>query len=103
MTDVNLSQGQIQLLAIARAVVRKEDISSKLVFIDEATSSIDHDKDRELQTIMTETFADCTVVMISHRAHAFDNMHKVIRLSEGRILDISERNATSDELVVLEG
>ena len=103
MADVNLSQGQIQLLAIARAVVRKEDVASKLVFIDETTSSIDFDKDKELQTLMTETFSGCTVVMISHRTHAFENMHKVVNLSEGRIQNISERDPSSGELVVVEG
>lgn len=89
MAAANLSQGQKQLLAIARALVRKTYTSSKIVIFDEATSSVDRETDQNMQDIIAEAFPSCTVFMVSHRPSAFDNMNKVITLSDGRIVDVS--------------
>ena len=99
LSAANLSQGQVQLLAIARAILRKNYVRSKIILIDEATSSIDNDKDRELQTLMAKTFSDCTVIMISHRLYAFDKMKKVIMLNSGYIEDTLKRDPNSGLLV----
>ena len=101
-TDIsaaNFSQGQIQLLAIARAILRRDYTRSKIILIDEATSSIDNDKDRELQNLMAKSFSDCTVIMVSHRLYAFDKMQKVIMLNGGHVEDTLKRDPNSGLLV----
>lgn len=81
----NFSQGQIQLLGIARALLRKSYQLSKIVLIDEATSSVDNDTDKAMQTVFGEAFASCTVFMISHRADGLDGMDRVIALQGGQV------------------
>lgn len=59
----NLSQGQRQLLAFARALVRR----SKLVILDEATSSTDHKTDERIQRTLKTSFPDSSILCIAHR------------------------------------
>lgn len=59
----NLSQGQRQLLAFARALVRR----SKLVILDEATSSTDHKTDDRIQRTLKTSFPDSSILCIAHR------------------------------------
>lgn len=64
---LNLSKGQRQLVFLARAILRKETTNSRIVFMDEATSSVDEETDAQVQEIIREYFAGCTVVSVTHR------------------------------------
>lgn len=85
MGDMEVSQGQKQLLFLARAIIRKERTGSKIVLVDEATSSLDLETDRAMQVIMSEAFAGCTIVVISHRPLAIENADVVFNLDSGKI------------------
>ncbi|KAH6928341.1 hypothetical protein HPB50_014588 [Hyalomma asiaticum] len=59
----NLSAGQRQLVALARALLR----ATKILVLDEATSQMDPDTERKVQASLRESFAHCTVITIAHR------------------------------------
>jgi ABC-type multidrug transport system fused ATPase/permease subunit len=78
----NLSQGQRQLVGLARAVLRR----SAVIILDEATASIDRETAAQIQTVMHEEMKESTVITIAHRLEAVKNADYCIVLGRGRIL-----------------
>ncbi|KAJ2506835.1 hypothetical protein GGI11_006541, partial [Coemansia sp. RSA 2049] len=80
----NLSAGQRQLVALARALVRR----SKLIIMDEATASVDFDTDSRIQnTIRGPEFANSTLLCIAHRLRTVLDYDKVLVLDNGRVAE----------------
>ncbi|KAK4953013.1 hypothetical protein LTR10_008718 [Elasticomyces elasticus] len=79
----NLSQGQRQLVGLARAVLRR----SAIIILDEATASIDRETAMQIQQVMHEEMRDSTVITIAHRLEAVRNADYCIVLDKGRILE----------------
>ncbi|KAH8986103.1 hypothetical protein EDB92DRAFT_1949382 [Lactarius akahatsu] len=83
----NLSVGQRQILALARAIVR----GSKLLILDEATSAIDYKTDTIIQTsIRTELKGDVTLITVAHRLQTIIDADKVMVLDAGRIVEFDK-------------
>ncbi|CAG8734590.1 40836_t:CDS:10 [Gigaspora margarita] len=79
----NFSQGQRQLIALARACVNK----SKVVLMDEATASIDYDTGSKIEKIIREEFKDSTLLYITHRLEAIIEYDKILVLDDGSIVE----------------
>lgn len=79
----NLSQGQRQLLAIARAAVANPPV----LILDEATSSIDTRTERIVQDGMDKLMAGRTTFDIAHRLSTVKNSDCIMVLEQGRIID----------------
>ncbi|KAL4817175.1 integral peroxisomal membrane peroxin-domain-containing protein [Aspergillus spinulosporus] len=77
----NLSQGERQLIGIARAVLRR----SPIVILDEATASIDHESSLEIQQVLREEMRESTVVTIAHRLEAIKNADYFVELEGGAV------------------
>ncbi|KAH9028047.1 P-loop containing nucleoside triphosphate hydrolase protein [Lactarius deliciosus] len=83
----NLSVGQRQILALARAIVR----GSKLLILDEATSAIDYKTDTIIQTsLRTELKGDVTLITVAHRLQTIIDADKVMVLDAGRIIEFDK-------------
>ena len=79
---VNLSGGETQKLAIARALLRK----TKIMLLDESTSDLDGNAEHEILNILKEIAKDHTVIMISHRISAILGMKDIYMFKDGRII-----------------
>lgn len=79
----NLSQGQRQLLAIARAILSK----SSILILDEATSSIDTRTEVEIQEAMVNLMKGKTTFIIAHRLSTIRNADKILALKDGEIIE----------------
>ncbi|KAF7369374.1 ATP-binding cassette transporter [Mycena venus] len=80
----NLSVGQRQILALARAIVR----GSKLLILDEATSAIDYKTDAVIQSsLRNELPRDTTLLTVAHRLQTIMDADKIMVLDAGRIIE----------------
>jgi ABC-type multidrug transport system fused ATPase/permease subunit len=87
----NLSQGQRQLMCLARALIRK----SKILVMDEATSSVDAQTDQQVQNTIRKQFVEkgVTVITVAHRLDTVLGYDKVAVLGEGRLLEYGPPSA----------
>jgi len=78
----NLSQGQRQLICLARALLMKV----KIVFLDEATASVDVETDAIVQRVIQGSLEGITLVTIAHRLSTLDGYDMIIELKGGEVV-----------------
>lgn len=88
---VYLSGGEVQRIAIARAVLK----NSPIIILDEATAFADPDNEAKVQAAFNELARGKTVIMIAHRLSTVVNADRIFVLREGKLAE----NGTFDELL----
>lgn len=83
MFVIKLSYGQKQMFQLARAILHKQTMRTKIVLIDEATSAVDSETDDRMQQVIREVFDDCTMLMVSHRPSVFTKADLILTLKRG--------------------
>lgn len=78
---MRLSGGEKQRIAIARALLQQP----LLVILDEATSAVDIEIERDVLQAVDELFGDCTRLLISHRQSALDNCGYLLAIEGGKL------------------
>ena len=82
----NLSFGCRQLLCVARAILRK----SKVIILDEATSSVDQKTEDIISTAVDTMFKDSTVITIAHRINTVKKCQRIIVMNAGEIVEVGK-------------
>jgi ABC-type multidrug transport system fused ATPase/permease subunit len=80
---LNLSQGQRQLLCLARAIASRP----KIMVLDEATSAVDMATDALIQRSIREEFGDSTLIVIAHRLSTIADFDRILVMKEGRAVE----------------
>jgi ABC-type multidrug transport system fused ATPase/permease subunit len=91
----NLSQGQRQLITIARIVLA----SRPVLILDEATSSVDTRTEKALQEALTTMMKGRTSFVIAHRLSTIRDSDVIVAINEGRVVDVGSH----DELMAARG
>ncbi|GFG20964.1 multidrug resistance-associated protein 1 [Aspergillus udagawae] len=89
----NLSLGQRQLLALARALVR----SSRIVVIDEGTSSVDVETDAKVQSIISSGLGGRTILSIAHRLRTVLMYDRICVMEKGTVVELGAPRVLWDQ------
>lgn len=80
---LNISQGQRQLLCLARAIVRRP----KIIVLDEATSAVDTATDALIQQSIRDEFPDAALLVIAHRLSTIADFDRILVLADGQVAE----------------
>jgi ATP-binding cassette subfamily C (CFTR/MRP) protein 1 len=83
----NLSQGQQQLFALARAIIQQRAQGTAVVLLDEAMSSVDADTERTMRDVMKKQFAGCSIVNVTHKVDTILEADLVAVLDGGELVE----------------
>ena len=87
INDNSFSKGEKQLLAFARAIAKETSI---YVF-DEPTSNVDVESEIQLKKVIDNLSKDSTVIIIAHRPATIENVDKVLKVEDGKVVQVKEK------------
>ncbi|MDW0314013.1 MAG: ATP-binding cassette domain-containing protein [Nitrososphaeraceae archaeon] len=83
---VKLSEGEVQRIAIARALLKK----SKILLLDEPSSAIDPESTASIIITLHRLKKDMTIVLVNHNREAIDKTDNIITIDNKRVVEIVE-------------
>ncbi|KAL4462574.1 hypothetical protein ABPG74_000404 [Tetrahymena malaccensis] len=98
----NLSEGEKQLISIARVILKK----SKILIVDEPTSHIDANMEEFITNILLEGFSDCLMITIAHKIKTIMSSDRILVLDHGKTQEydspqnlLSNKNSQFSEII----
>jgi ATP-binding cassette, subfamily C (CFTR/MRP), member 1 len=93
----SLSNGEKQLLAMARAVFRNRQARGRSVLVlDEATSNLDSKTEALIQDVVRKEFCGQTIVSVAHRLETLRDCDTVVELDKGKVVRIGPADMILD-------
>lgn len=90
----NFSYGERQLIALARAILRKPKAAETqfqgILLLDEATSALDPELDRTIQRVLRQEFSGATLITIAHRLATIQDYDRVAVLDQGKVVEFGD-------------
>lgn len=90
VASLELSEGQQQLLNIARGMIHHIHGRTKIVFLDEVTSHLDLASDEQVYRAIDEVFDNCTMLVITHRHENLQEMDAILTVANGSTSLVSQ-------------
>ena len=87
INDNSFSKGEKQLLAFARAIAKETSI----YIFDEPTSNVDVESEIQLKKVIDSLSKDSTVIIIAHRPATIENVDKVLKVEDGKVVQVKEK------------
>ncbi|OXH00309.1 hypothetical protein C370_07338, partial [Cryptococcus neoformans A1-35-8] len=81
----NFSQGQRQLLALARGLLKLRN--SSFLIMDESTANLDHATDATIQNVLRTALEDVQMLVIAHRLMTVCGLDKILVLDHGKVME----------------
>ncbi|PMB71668.1 ABC transporter NFT1 [Beauveria bassiana] len=91
LDDAAYSPAEMQLVCIARAILRQRETGSKVVLVDEVTSSVDFWRQGFVQDVMRESFLGCTMLVAARREESILDVSVILEMSHGVIMHAARR------------
>ncbi|KAJ5094458.1 P-loop containing nucleoside triphosphate hydrolase protein [Penicillium angulare] len=91
MEDWTLSQGQMQLFSLARALLLRSS-RGRLVLLDEATGNVDQETDKWVQQIVREEFQGYTTIVVAHRLETIADADSIVVMNQGKVVETGSFN-----------
>lgn len=91
LDEAGYSPAEMQLICIARAILRQRETGSKVVLVDEVTSSVDFWRQGIVQDIMRESFIGCTMLVAARREESILDVSVILEMSRGVIMHAARR------------
>lgn len=92
-TGVHLSGGEVQRIAIARAILKDADI----IILDEASAAADPENEYEIQQAFSNLMKNKTVIMIAHRLSSITQVDEILFIEDGKITERGSHETLMEE------
>lgn len=93
---ITLSGGQKQRLAIARALIKK----SKIILLDEATSSLDNESQEKIKSIIKDLSQNHTVIIVAHRLSTIIDADKILVFDNHKIVEDGTHERLMEDSII---
>lgn len=92
-SSMGLSHGEKQLLCLARAILHKQCLSTRVVLADEVSSKVDDETATKIREIMANAFSTCTVITVAYRLETVEDSDLILELEGGNLLRTRRKEA----------